>query len=158
MGTTFKPLYASHAALTFTSLASLSGGAAAGCLAVDNTTNLYEDVLFTLALKTGASGTSATGNCAIYAYGETDGTNFTDAVTGTDATQTLTAPTNLKLVGIMNMVANSVTYIGGPFSAAAAFGGILPQKWGLVVVNNTGAALASSGSSADMMGINEQIP
>jgi hypothetical protein len=69
-------------------------------------------------------------------------------VTGTDANATLTVPPNVVLIGRINVVANSATYIGGPFSVAAAFGGVLPDHWGIVIENKTGATLdASIGSS-----------
>ena len=158
MGTTFKPIYASDVALTMTSLASLTNNSYASCAVVDNTTNLYEDALVSVVIATGASGVTSTGNLLVYAYGTTNGSNYTDGVAGTDATVTPTSPTNLRLIGIVSAVATSTTYRSGPFSVARAFGGILPQKWGIVVQNVTGGTLASSGSSADYQGYNESIP
>src|SRR6266496_5101284 len=114
MATTFKPVYAAHAALTWTSLASLTNGSYGSCTVVDNTSNLYEDALVMGRIVTGSSGTTATGTCTIYAYAETDGTHYTDSVAGADATVTPTAPPNLIPIGIVNCVANSTTYDWGP--------------------------------------------
>lgn len=160
MGTTFKPLYGADAAITITSLNSLANNGAAGGLAVDNSTTLAEDALVSAVIATGASvGATANANIAvIYAYGSTDGTNYSDGVTGADAAQTLTSPPNLRTIGVVATPAASTTYRGGPFSVARAFGGVLPKKWGIVVVNGSGGAFASSGGSADYQPINEQIP
>ena len=61
-----------------------------------------------------------------------------------DAAITLASPSNLRLVGVINVVANSTTYIGGPLSIASAFGGTLPARWGIVLENRSGAALDST--------------
>ncbi len=96
-------------------------------------------------IKTGGSGTTANGFVAVYAYGTVDGgTTYTDGATGSDAAFTPTSPTNLRLLGVINCVANATTYKGGPFSVAAAFGGTLPQKWGIVITNQTGGTLDST--------------
>jgi hypothetical protein len=131
---------------TFTSLAN---NGQRGSAAIDNTSNLFLDALVEVKVKSAASSTSATGFVNVYAYGTSDGgTNYSDGVTGTDANATLTVPPNVILIGRINVVANSATYIGGPFSVAAAFGGVLPDHWGIVIENKTGATLdASIGSS-----------
>lgn len=143
---------ASNTALTIT-LASLANSTTQstgirGSVSVDNTTNLDVDEQVYVIAKTAASSVSATGTVVVYAYGCAGGTSTcTDGVTGTDATQTLTNPTNLVQVGVCNTVANNTTYTCGPFSIAAAFGGAVPGKWGVVIQNQSGAALAASGSS-----------
>lgn len=135
-------------------LTSLGSGSSQASTAIDNTTNLYLDALVVLKIKTNASGTTSTGTVNVYAYGTSDGgTNYTDGVTGTDAAFTPTSPTNLKLIGIVNAVANSTTYVGGPFSVAQAFGGTLPDHWGIVVTNNTGGALDATTASAFFQGV-----
>jgi len=159
LGTTFEPLYSSATAITVTSVASLTSGSAAGSAVVDNSTNLYEDALVGVTIVTGASGTSSAGVVTVYAYSDVDGTpHYTDSVSGADATQTLTSPTNLRVLGVINCVANATTYYGGRFSVARAFGGWLPKKWGIVLQNGAGATLGSSGSSANFIGVNGQIP
>lgn len=137
----------SNQSITLT-LASLANGSSRASTAVDNTTNLFLDALVFLNIKSASASTSSTGYCAVYAYGTSDGgTNYTEGATGTDAALTLVSPTNLKMLGIINVVANSTTYKAGPFSVAQAFGGQLPDHWGIVVTNSTGAALdATEGS------------
>ncbi len=149
LATTIKPSYrATNTSLTIT-LASLTNNSSRGSASVANTTNLDVDEQVYVIAKTGASGVSATGTVIIYAYGCVGGTSTcTDGVTGTDAGQTLTSPTNLIQIGIINAVANATTYTAGPYSIAAAFGGAVPAIWGIVCTNNTGATLSASGSSA----------
>lgn len=131
----------SNQGITIT-LASLANDAARESTVVDNSTNVFLDALVTLKVKSGASGTSTTGYVAVYAYGTSDGgTTYGDTATGSDAAITLTSPTNLRLIGMINVVANATTYKSNPMSVASAFGGALPEKWGIVVVNKSGGTL-----------------
>lgn len=136
-------------ALTLT-IASLANGSARESTVVDNTSNAFIDALVQLKIKTNAAGTSATGYVVVYAYGTADGgTTYGDGATGTDAGITLTNPPNLQVIGIINCVANATTYKSNPMSVRKAFGGTLPDKWGIVIENKTGAALdATAGNHA----------
>jgi hypothetical protein len=78
-------------------------------------------------------------------------TTYTDPCTGTQGLITLpnitTSPLKLVRVGTIpyttqDEVAESLIY-----SIAAVFGGIMPPKWGLVIMNYSGAALAASGNT-----------
>lgn len=155
---TIKSLYgANNQSITIT-LTSRPNANQRGSLAIDNTSNLYLDAFVQLKIKTNASGTSATGFVVIYAYGTADGgTDYGDGVTGTDADQTLTSPPNLRVLGIINAVANATTYTSNPFSVASVFGGKLPDHWGIVVENDTGATLDASVGSAWYQGIQAQV-
>ena len=140
-------LGSTNQALTVT-LASLASSATAGreSTAVDNRTNLFLDALVTVKIKltTGTPGNDKA--VYVYAYGSVDdGTTYPDAVTGTDAAITLNDPVNLRLIGVINAVAQSTTYKSGPFSVAAAFGGVLPAFWGIVIRNYTGIAFTATG-------------
>lgn len=129
-------------------LASLANNAVRQSSEVDNSSNKFLDVLTTLKVRSGSSGVSTTGYVAIYAIGTVDGgTTRTENAGATDAPITLTVPTNARLVGVVSVVAASTTYVGGPFSVAAAFGGVLPEKWVLAYENKTGAALDATESS-----------
>jgi hypothetical protein len=129
-------------------LASLGSGSSRQSTALNNSSNLYFDAGVMVIAETGGGGVSSTGTLNVYAYGSANGgTNYTDGASGSDSAFTPTSPTNLKQIGIINAVDNSTTYYGGPFSVAAAFG-YLPGYWGIVVTNNSGAALAASGASA----------
>ena len=133
---------------------SLTNTSARQSTAIDNSTNLYIDALVNVTIVSAASSTSSTGYVAIYAVGTVDGgSTYGEGAGSSDAAITLTVPTNAKLIGILNVVANSTTYHSNPFSVAAAFGGVLPQKWVIIVQNESGATLASSGNSAQYQGV-----
>jgi hypothetical protein len=126
--------------------------------AIDNTSNDWLDALVFLKIKSNASGVSATGFINVYAYGTADGgTTYTDGATGTDGSITLTSPPNMRLIGVINVVADSTTYEAGPFSVAQAFGGILPDHWGIVVENLSGAALDGTTASAWYQGVYQTV-
>ena len=155
---TVKSAYGtSNQSITCT-ITSLGNNGQRGSTAVDNTSNLYLDALVQLTVKTAASSTSSTGQVNVYAYGTANGgSSYSDGVSGTDGSATLTSPPNVRLIGVINCVANSTTYVGGPFSVAAAFGGILPDHWGIVVENKTGATLDASVGSAYYQGIQQTV-
>lgn len=143
--------------ITLNALANATGsyGAGRNSTAVDNTSNLWVDALLTVKAKTGST-TPANDKCVyVYGYGTTDGgASYTDGTTGIDAAFTGTNPPNMRLIGIINVAATATVYTGGPWSVANAFGGILPDHWGIYVVNFTGGALdASAGGSADYQGV-----
>lgn len=154
MSSTIKSSYGtSNQAITCT-ITSLANNGQRGSASIDNTTNLFLDALVHVKVKSNASGTGSTGSVNVYAYGTADGgTTYSDSVTGTDAGQTLTSPPNLRLIGVINVVANATTYNGGPFSVAQAFGGILPDHWGIVIENKTSATLDASVGSSWYQGI-----
>lgn len=136
---------------TFTSLATAGSRQSA---VISNTTNLFFDAFVFVIIKTGSTATVTTGYVSVYCYASVDGgTTYTDGATGSDASFTPTSPTNLRLIGNINCVANSITYYGGPFSVAAAFGGLMPSSWGIVIQNNTGGTLASTVCAAEYQGI-----
>lgn len=140
-----KPLYGSNNQAITVTLASLANAAARASTAVDNTSNLFLDALVTVKVKSGAASVSANGFVNIYAYGSVDGgSSYPEAITGTDAALTLVSPTNLRLIGTINVVANATSYESEPMSVANAFGGVLPDHWGIVVENQSGAALDST--------------
>ncbi len=155
---TTKELLATSTSITCT-LASLASGSSRECTAIDNGTNLYLDALVYLAIAL-QTGTPAGDKCVyVYAYGSEDGTNYGDNATGTDAAVTMRSPTNLRLIGMINTPdAGALTYKSQPMSVAAAFGGILPRKWGIVIQNATGVAFnATEGNhTKTFTGINTQ--
>jgi hypothetical protein len=114
--TTTKLLFGTSNQTITVALASLTNSSARASTAVDNSTNLFLDALVQLKVKTGASGTTATGTVNVYAYGTANGgTNYTDGATGTDAAITLTNPPNAVLIGTINCVAVATTYISNVF-------------------------------------------
>jgi hypothetical protein len=132
---------------------SLASAGQRGSTSVTNSTP-FRDALVQITIVSASTGVSTTGIVNVYAYGSANGgTIYGDTATGSDAGITLTSPPNLKLIGTLNVVADSVTYHSNTLSVAAAFNGRLPQQWGIVVENKTGAALAASGNSAWYQGI-----
>lgn len=122
----------------------MSNGAARSSAAIDNTTNLDDEVLVTVSIKSAASSVSTTGVVLIYAYGSADGGSTFPEGCGTNTGVTLTVPTNLTLIGILNVVATSTTYESNPMSISTAFNGAIPDHWGICIVNNSGASLDST--------------
>jgi hypothetical protein len=145
-----KQAFANTANFTITlhELAS-SATAGRGSTAIDNSSNLYLDALVTLTVKTANAAMANDKAVYLYAYGSEDGTNYEDAFGGSDAAHT---PLNLKLIGVLDCQTQNVTY-RGVFSVAQAFGGILPRKWGIVVRNYTGQALAADVNAASYSGV-----
>lgn len=147
---------ATATALTIT-LNSLAASATVGRQAtvVDNTGNLYIDALAEVIISTSASALAAPNVVNVYVSGSGDSTNFDQdsAVMGaSDAGYTIDATTNLRLAAIINCSTSSKVY-NKTFSVAQLFGGVMPVKWTIVVVNNTGQSLLSSGNSASYTGI-----
>lgn len=145
-------------AITIT-LNSLASGAARQSAAIDNTSTLYLDALVAVTFAVGT--VASPNNVYVYAASSADGTNWMgcgsgniDGVTGLDAAITLGSPTNLRLVGVVNAPTSTLTYVSPLFSVAAAFGGVLPSHWSLIVSNTAGVAFNASGCSANFTGIN----
>ena len=153
-----SPLYGTSNQSISCTLISLANAAQQCSAAISNTSTLYLEAMVSIGVATGNSGTAATGTVNVYAYGTVNGgTNYSDAVPGTNSSVTLTSPPNARLIGVLNAVANGTSYIGGPWSVAAAFGGNLPDHWGIIVENKTGATLCTSTGSAWFQGINQSV-
>lgn len=135
-------------ALTIT-LASLADSSTAGreSTSVSNSLDLFLDVLISCRLKTQNSGAVSSPFAAyVYAYASVDGgSEWPDAVSGTDNPITLDSPTNLKLLGAVYFSNINQTHKGGPWSLASLYGGRMPEKWGVVVQNDSGTALSATG-------------
>ena len=145
--TTDKISYATSTAITCT-LASLASSATVGrqCTVVDNTTNLYDDALVLIGVKTSSSALANDKAVYVYVTGTEDGTNY-DQDDGTfgasDAAYTVNTASNLKGPVVISCPTVSKTYFK-TFTVAQFFGGRMPRKWGFVVVNYTGQALDST--------------
>jgi len=142
-------------AVAITSADSLGNGAWCSSALVDNQTNKFVDVLVGGSLQAGTL--SAAGRIDIYAVGSWDGVEFTAGVDAGDAAITwgTTGSTHvdgefdLALLGSASTDStddnNDIVF--GPFSIAAAFGGIMPLEWAIVIENNTGATLHATGTN-----------
>lgn len=135
------------------SIASLSSTNFYQSLAIDNTTNKFVDALVGGKIMTGTSPTVDT-RIELFAYGTVDGgTLYSGNCTGTDTSYTASNNEDKQLfpLGVITVGATSNTsYEFGPFSVAGAFGGTLPQKWGIVVLNLTAADLHATAGNHDI--------
>lgn len=116
-----------------------------GSASVDNTTNLYEDVLVGGFVSTGTSPTTGK-RIQWFLYGTWDGgTTFSGGAAGTDAAYTPGGEAG-NLIGPIWVIDTDATsnhvYEWGPVSLGAIIGAV-PQKWGLVVTHDTAVNLKS---------------
>ena len=140
---------ASDLTITLASLASdtnlLTGRESA---TIDNSTNLYLDILVSGKITAGTSPT-ASRSIEVWAVGSWDGTNWPDVFDGTESAETITSAdikANVCRYVAQMATANTTdrTYHFGPVSLASAFGGTLPPKIVLFVTHSTGVALNST--------------
>ena len=143
---------ASDATITLASLASdtnlLAGREST---AIDNTTTLALDYLVSGKITAGTSPT-ASRSIEVWAVGSWDGTNWPDVFDGTESAETITsADIKASICRLLAAMATSstsnVTYHFGPVSVAAAFGGVVPPKFVIFVVHNTGVGLNATAAN-----------
>ena len=141
-------------ALTIT-LASLatSSGLLVGreSTAVTNVSNLFVDAYLSGQITTGTSPTA--GSIEVWLYALTKHVastpSYPSPVTGTDAGITFVAETKLRVLvdSIATNTTSNTAYSIRPVSVASLCGGIMPLKWGVVVISSSGVALNSTGSN-----------
>jgi hypothetical protein len=108
-------------------------------VAIDNTTDLFQDAEVEIAVKLQAGTPAAQKSINVYIAISQDGTNFTDNATGADASLTLRSPTNLfGPFRIQTPTSGALTYRGVIPSVVAIIGGThLPPKWSIIIENQT---------------------
>ena len=140
---------ASDLTITLASLASdtnlLTGRESA---TIDNSTNLYLDILISGKITAGTSPT-ASRSIEVWAVGSWDGTNWPDVFDGTESAETITsadikASVTRYIAAMATANTSDRTYHFGPVSLASAFGGTLPPKVVLFVTHSTGQNLNST--------------
>ena len=154
---TATPLYGTPVTLTMT-LASLATTAAllAGrqSAAADNGSGADDAVDCLVGGKiTTTATTTANTQIQIWLFGSYDGTSYSAGAGASDAglTPDQGAKNQMKLLTIIpNISTTAVTYTWGPFSVAQAFGGVMPQKWGVYIVHNTGTSLSSTAGNHEV--------
>lgn len=154
-----KIKYAASATITC-SLASLASstsfvaGQESGV--IDNTANLYDDVLLSGKIKVGGSANniSANTNILVFVFAILDDApTYPDVMDGTDSAETLTSVgvgagfLKLACAIMVDTTTSDRDYPFGPVSVAQLFGGIMPPKWGVFVTHNTGQALNATGGN-----------
>lgn len=115
-------------------LASLANGSSAVSSAIDNSTNKFMSANIRVKVKTNAAGTAATGSCSVFLVRSTDGGTDYDDNTST-------------FLGALPTIANATTYTR-TFSTELL--GALGSHWKVALVNNSGAALDSTGGNHEM--------
>lgn len=154
---TLQGVYDTLVTLESTGFNSLATSATIGraTAEVDNTTKLYTDVLVMVEAQMTTAG-SPTGNVEVYAIWSLDGTEYSGdtSYSGTGAAYTLgqAGSVNLTKLGDVDIHANTATY-RRMFSLASAMGGMVPPFWAIVLVNNSGIALHTSGSTVTYRGV-----
>lgn len=143
------------ACTSFNSLASstTTGMAESAARTTDTTKNVV-DTQVRVTVTVGAITPSASTVINIYAYGSIDGATWpggasgAEVIDGTDKALTVSSLGNgLRFLGQLLAHTASIAHTSEPFSIASAFGGVVPQKWGVVIQNQTAVALAASGNS-----------
>ena len=121
---------------------------------VDNaTTNKYLDALVGGIIQAGTTPTVDT-PFEFYCYGQwNDSTEFTGAVTGTDAVYTADGEEGLfrLLTSVIVTATTDQEYEWGPIAVAPLYGGWLPQRWGIVFHNLTVATTNTSGTNNEVV-------
>ena len=144
-----KIAYGASTAITIT-LNGLASSATAGreSTAIDNTINKFLDALVTATLKAADAALANDKAAYVYAYGSEDGVNYSDLATGLDAAHTPKVSPLIKVIPLEQNVSQRVI-----FAIAQAFGEIMPRKWGIIVRNYSGQALAAADNSVSYTGI-----
>jgi len=138
-------------------LNSLADGSARESTAVSNTSTKAVDYLISGTLEGAAS---ADGTATIYAYGQGASGKYSGSASGTDAAFTDSTGgqlfANLKKLDLVTVdAATTENFEWGPVSLAAAFGGVCPDSFGVVVhwVDKGTAALHSSNNAVTYQSI-----
>lgn len=154
--------YGSEQTLTVTNLHSLANSATAGwqSTAVDNSSDLYVDAMVYFVLDFANTAPANSRGVFVFAYSGI-GSSYTNPASGSEGTITLpdvsANPLSLRTIGFIPYVTQDEIVESAHFSVAAAFGGVLPTKWGIVLMNHSGAALAASGNTAKWYGIKATV-
>lgn len=134
------------------SLASLSDGAYRQSASRDNdagASDRFNDISVGGKIRTGSVAPDVGSLITILAYGRNRDGGFTAGASGSDAAYTADGEEDeLKFLDSITVDGDTATdYEFGPVSLAAVFGGVVPEQWGIVVLNETGQDLDSTGGS-----------
>lgn len=124
---------------------------------IDNTEDRFLDALVQVRVNVTAGAPAGDKNCLIYAYGSAGGgAPYSGSATGQNAAfggQAGQLISNCHLLGIVTLDAADEIFTSDCFSVASAFGGVLPEDWGIIVMNQSGQVLADSGNKAFYQGV-----
>ena len=145
--------------MTVTNLHSLANSATGGWQSdvVDNTSNLFLDAWLQVVLDFANTAPANSKAAIILGYSGIESGKYSNPASGSEGTITLvdidTSAQNLKLIDLMPYTTTDEVVESSAMSVAPTFGGILPPYWGIVIMNRSGAALASSGNTVKYRGI-----
>lgn len=139
--------YGTSTALTITAGSLAVNTARSSAAVTSGVTNNTTDYLISVNVLTTATAATVNKQVVVYAYRSEDGTNYQgasstiDNVDGTDKALTaIGSPSNLTFLGTIQLNnGTTVLTLRQVFSLAQAFGSI-PPKWGIVLLNDNGAA------------------
>lgn len=134
--TTANIAYGTIQTPTFTGLNGLASGNYATSSAIDNSTLLADDFFVEVTIADIAE--AGNKQVLVFVVPSLDGVTFGDA----------SIATNLRRLGFVDMNGSAGPIVMPLASVAAAFGGVPPRFFRIVVFNDAGVALASSGNSA----------
>lgn len=151
-----KKTYVASSAVSIT-LASLATSstlvAGRSSATIDNSSTKYLDYLLAGKIKAGSSAPTAGTSIEVWVWAPLDDTpTYPDTITGSDANITVTSvdikASSMRLAASMTVDATTGrTYVFAPVSIASLFGGEMPRKFGVFVVQNTGQILDATGGS-----------
>jgi hypothetical protein len=149
----------SNQAITIT-INSLANDAKRESLAVDNSVDGFLEALVQVKVATNTAADSA-GDKSVYVYAcatSDNGTSYSGNASGSDASFGADPQqiSNCRLMGVIYAPIQNKIYESDLMSVASAFGGLLPQRWGIIVHNKTGQTLKSSDCSAFYQGVYAQ--
>lgn len=152
---TYTPAYQSVVTHTIT-LASLASdtnliAGRQGTIIDNAATDDAVDALLGGFVSTGTTPT-ASRQIEIWVGGSYDGTTYSAGLGATDANFSPTGEkTLLKLLQVIPTDGTSDhKYEFGPFSIAQAFGGVMPRKWAVYIVHNTGVNLNATAGNHEV--------
>jgi len=157
--------YAASSNLTVTNLHSIATSAdwTAGweSALIDNSSNKYLDYRITAKIIPAAASLVA-GEIRLYLVGMLDDSTWPDVFDGTESTETV-ADTEVRdaICQLGTVTATDTTnsqsyYLDCP-SAAAVFGGNLPEKFVIFITHSTGQNLAAAGNQVTVKGSYETV-
>lgn len=158
--------YGTDVQMTVTNLNSLASSATAGWQSarVDNTSTLALDYM--ISVKLDMANTSPANDKAVYVYISSafyDGSSWfqDDGGTatlpgGSEGTYTIASPNNLKILGVLAYT-TADQVVQGTWVLSNAVGQYMPSGFQIIIINYTGAAIASSGNVVQYTPITETI-
>ena len=153
-----KLAFGSVTSMTVTNLHSLASSTTAGwqSAVVDNSSDLYLDAHVQIILDFANTAPANSKGVYVFAYSALE-TSYTNPASGSEGSITLLDVTAnaqaLRQIGFIPYTTQDEIVESANMSVAAGFGGILPIKWGIVLMNHSGAALHSSGNTVKWAGV-----